>query len=187
MKLFKPQSEDVTVEFLDAEGEEFSASFRVRERRLHHAAEFLTGLEFARLAGAESRLDGAANHIHDVLRHVLHKQIGGDAVELTGDVLDGLAPSVVQDLLDLQGSLYGLKSEENLVGKKYRPLIDAIFQLRAVASMSMSCGPSPSTPVQDDTPLLPESSGDSGISENSTTSFDSSAETSGESESSSVP
>lgn len=198
MKLFQRKHEDVTVQFIseDENGDEIELEgvFRIRERRVKHAAEFITDLEMARLCAAEAsprgtnpsemnttQIDQARAHFLAALRHVLGKQVSGDPIELTDEMLAGLLPSVVESLLDLQGQMYGFSTEEERVGKKFSALIEALFTLQALTSMSF--GLNLSKPAPTDTESSPGESGESGPSESLTTSTDAASEMSGESES----
>lgn len=188
MKLFQPRKERVSVTFLvpvyeqgegggDAQGhgsdplgefldyQEVEREFFVREKLRPQAAAFLALLN---QVSASSSLEEQDQLLDKLLLHVLsHPADGGP--RLTKEDLDRIPDSERVALLDLQGDIYGFRKEDERLGKKFAPLVEAISALKSrLQAARMTPGRSSSTPSPVTTESTPVSQSDAGPTDSST-------------------
>lgn len=166
MRLFKPRKETVSVTFLvpvyeqgggagDAQShgsdplgefvdyQEVERQFIVREKLRPEAAQFLALLN---QVGSAASLEEQDKLLDKLLLHVLAHPVDGPKV--TKEELDRIPDSEKLELLDLQGDFYGFRKEDQRLGKKLAPLVEAVSALKSrLQAARMTPGPSLSTPL----------------------------------------
>jgi len=177
MLTFRPALVDATVVYKDAEKNWQERVFRLEERVLEEASEFLRLLE--RLSADAGDVEAGRKARFEVLAHCLTQPLDSRG-PFTMEESFRLTPSVMAAILDKQGELYGFVAEEEKLGKKFRTLLDLMFQQEMLLLSERQSGSEPFNSVPQSMESTLTESGEPGPGAPSTASVDSASETTGE-------
>lgn len=146
MRFLQPHSEQVTVTFLvplvqeagkPVTYREEQREFVLRENLQPQAKEFLTLLSQLTSFGED-----ASEIICQLVQHTLAHP-ADERGQLSLEDVKKIPDSVQVQLIDLQGDLYGFSSEDQRLGKKLQPLLQALLHQKIPsAAVRTTSGPS---------------------------------------------